>query len=173
MDVKLNSGRQLLAWLAGGIVAALLLAWAFPRAFPLFPADWRISQAEARTIALERFRDLGDLPDDPYVVTRVAEDSTLEHRLQELLKNMSRDQVAATRLSRSLMTWEVTLYERSARSSEWSYRARISPSGDVTALQLRIPPETPGESIESPEILDPLVDLDENLLGQILGIVAT
>ncbi len=74
--------RFVLAWVGVGIVAALVAVWAFPRAYPLFPTNWQISKQEAELIGLERLRDLGDLPANPYVITRLDEAAALEHRLQ-------------------------------------------------------------------------------------------
>ena len=69
-----RSWRKSVAWLLAGAAAALLLAWAFPRAYPFFPGDWTVARGEATAIALERLRDLGELPDDPFVVTRLDDD---------------------------------------------------------------------------------------------------
>ncbi len=53
--------RSLLLWLSWRppLGAVLLLAWAFPRAFPFLPRDWSVTRDEAAAIALERLRDLG------------------------------------------------------------------------------------------------------------------
>jgi hypothetical protein len=133
--------RFVLAWVGVGIVAALVAVWAFPRAYPLFPTNWQISKQEAELIGLERLRDLGDLPATPYVITRLDEAAALEHRLQVDLPSLNLLTVSDSHLAQSLLTWEVTVWEPGARAQEWSFHARVTPSGEVTELLQRIPPE--------------------------------
>ena len=150
----LKGNRYLLGWLATGVVAMAVVLWAFPRAYPLFPSDWQISKADARMISLERLRDLGELPDSPYVVTRIDEAAALEHRLQSELKAVDSRVLAESHLGESLLTWETTVWPPGARSQEWSHHARVTPSGIVTELLIRIPPDQsiepidPGEAIQ-------------------------
>jgi hypothetical protein len=128
--------------------AALVMAWAFPRAYPFFPHDWEISRQEAEAIALERLRDLGELPPKPYVIVAVDTSSELEHRLMSSLDTVDEEVIRESRLARDLMAWEVTVYDRKSRSMDWTYRARITPQGDVLQLQLRVPPEEDGGVID-------------------------
>jgi hypothetical protein len=109
------------------VAAALSLAWLFPRAYPLFPRDWEISKAEAEALALERLRDLGSLPERPYVVTQQEEAPALEYRLQRAMVSGDLGNLAASRLIQGLRTWEVTVFEPGARPAEWGFRARVSP----------------------------------------------
>ena len=46
-----ESYRKSLTWLAVLVTGALVCAWAFPRAFPFFPANWQVSRVEAEKIA--------------------------------------------------------------------------------------------------------------------------
>jgi hypothetical protein len=142
---KLNSA---LAWITVGVIAAVVLSWAFPRAYPLFPQDWEISRREAQAIALERLRDLGQLPAEPYVVTQQEEAPALEHRLQQSLLSGEVRDLGGSSLMQGLRTWQVTVFEPGATPFEWSYRARVTPSGDVTELMLRVPPEQEGGEID-------------------------
>lgn len=137
----MKESRSVLAWIGVGIIAALVVAWAFPRAYPLFPSDWQISKQEAEAIGLERLRDLGELPEDPYVVTRQDQAGALEHRLQMNLQSLDRQTVMKSHLAQSLLTWEISVWEPGARAQEWSYHARVTPSGEVTELLRRIPPD--------------------------------
>ena len=98
-------------------------------------------------IGLERLRDLGDPPQSPYVITRQDEAGALEHRLQISLPSLDRQTVLDSHLAQSLLTWEVTVWERSARAQEWSYHARVTPAGEVTELLRRIPPDQETGSI--------------------------
>ena len=127
--------RADLIWIVVGIVAALVAAWSFPRAFPLYPDEWSISSAEAEAIALERLGDLGDLPEDPYVVTRVDTRPVLETRLQEMLSDVGPEQVRSSALGQNLIAWEVVYYSRTGRSFDWTRRARISTTGEVSDLR--------------------------------------
>ena len=136
------------AWIAVGIIAALVVAWAFPRAYPLFPSNWDISKEEATALALERMRDLGELPANPYVVTQQEEAPALEHRLQLALLSDQNDGLMESRLVQGLRTWQVMVYEPGATPFEWSYRARVTPHGEDTELMLRVPPDQEGGEIE-------------------------
>lgn len=150
--------RQVLGWLGLGVVAALVAVWVFPHAYPLFPQDWRISKQEAELIGLERLRDLGDLPEDAYVVTRQDEAGVLEHRLQSHLDTLDRQTVLESHLAESLLTWEISVWESGARAQEWSFHARVTPAGEVTELLQRIPPSeqrgeiTPSEAQERADL---------------------
>ncbi len=143
-----HNHRLIFGWIAGGIAAALIATWAFPRAFPLFPQGLEISKAEAENIALGRLRDLGELPPNPYVVSVLEVESVLEHHLQRALQTETTATVIDSRLARGLLAWEVTVFRRDARPREWTYRARIDPRGEVTELRLRIPPEEEGGAID-------------------------
>jgi hypothetical protein len=143
-----KNARSILFWIALAVVAALVMAWAFPRAYPFFPHDWEISRQEAEAIALERLRDLGELPPKPYVIVAVDTSSELEHRLMSSLDTVDEEVIRESRLARDLMAWEVTVYDRKSRSMDWTYRARITPQGDVLQLQLRVPPEEDGGVID-------------------------
>ena len=140
--------REDLAWIVVGIVAVVAAAWAFPKAFPLYPHEWTVSKDEAETIALERLRDLGDLPESPYVITRVDTRPVLEARLQEMLKTIDASQAQDSALGRNLIAWEVVLYSRSGRSIDWTRRVRITPDGEVSELRSRVPAEEERDPID-------------------------
>ena len=57
--IHAESTRVIVSWLLAGVVAALVLVWALPRAFPFAAPGWQVTRGEATTIALERLRDLG------------------------------------------------------------------------------------------------------------------
>lgn len=147
----MKGSRYILAWLGAGILAAMVIAWAFPRAYPLYPTDWQVSKRDAELIALERLRDLGELPRHPYVVTRLDEAGVLEHRLQSALHNLDSETVASSHLAQSVITWEVTVWEPGARAQEWSFHARVTPGGEVTELLRRIPPDQSRGGISAEE----------------------
>jgi hypothetical protein len=128
-----------------------MAVWAFPRVFPLYPEDWSISKDEAEGIALERLRELGDLPSSPYIVTQVDTRPVLEARLQELLVDVGAERVRESALGQNLMAWEVVLYPRTGRSVDWSHRARITPAGEVSDLRIRIAPEEARDPIDEAE----------------------
>ena len=140
----MKQSRLVLGWIGVGVLAALVIGWAFPRAYPLYPDSWQISKPEAELIGLERLRDLGDLPERPYVVTRHDEAGVLEHRLQGALQSLGREAVVESFLAQSLVTWEITVWAPGARAQEWSFHGRVTPSGEVTELLRRIPPEQGG-----------------------------
>lgn len=143
----MKSIGSVLSWIAAGLAAILVLAWAFPRAYPVFPLDWRVSKTEAEIIALERLRVLGELPESPYVITRQDESPALEHQVLSHLDTLDRKKAVASHLVESVRTWEVTVWAPGARSQEWSYHARVTPAGEVTELLVRVPPDYQGESL--------------------------
>lgn len=154
----MRSSRFVLAWIGVGVLSALALLWVFPRAYPLFPRDWRIAKQEAEMIGLERLRDLGDLPANPYVVTRQDEAGALEHRLQSRLHLLDLEQVLTSDLVKNLLTWEVSVWAPGAQAQEWSHHARVTPAGEVTELLMRIPPDREGGGV-SPEEARGMADL--------------
>ena len=143
--------RWILGWLAVGVTAALVLAWVFPRAHPLYPRDWQVSKVEAETLAVERMRDVGELPDDPYVVTAFDSDPVVEHGLQNELRGRPRSEVLDSRLAREVIAWETQVYARDDRASDWSLRARVSAQGELLELRRRVPPEQEGGVIDVDE----------------------
>ncbi len=143
--------RFVLAWIGAGLVAALVLVWAFPRAYPLFPRDWEISKREAQAIGLERLRDLGELPRNPYIVTRLSEAGALEQRLQNHYEDLQQERWSDSELIKSLLTWEVAVWEPGARAQEWSHHARITPDGEVLELLVRLPTDQESGEISAEE----------------------
>ena len=150
--------RFVLAWIAAGVLAALVLVWAFPHAYPLFPKEWTVSKQEAQIIGLERLGDLAELPPRPYVVTRLSEAGALEQRLQNHFDDLDREQWEDSELVKGLLTWEVAVWEPGARAQEWSHHARIAPDGEVLELLIRVPLEQGGSDI-SPLRARELADL--------------
>lgn len=138
----MNDLKRTLPWLLAALAGAALIAWAFPRAFPLFPRDWQVTAPRAEAIALERIRDLGEPPADPYVVTDfVTGTGLLERRLLLSTDEFPADRLAESELGRRIFEWRVTVYEESAYPGEWAYRAEIAPDGTLTALRYRMEPD--------------------------------
>lgn len=132
--------RPLAVWLLAAVAGALLLAWAFPRAYPFYPERWQVTREEAVPIALERLRDLGELPRDPYVVARMAADPVLDRRLALA----GAGDPAALRdswLGRQVFRWGVTVYPPGGHAEEWFARAEVGSDGFVSVLSLRRPRE--------------------------------
>jgi hypothetical protein len=144
-----KNARSILFWTGLAVVAAVVMAWSFPRAYPFFPQDWEISRQEAEAKALMLLGDLGELPPRPYVIVAVDTSSELEHRLMSSLDTVDEEVIRESRLARDLMAWQVTVYDRKSPSTDWTYRARITPQGDVLQLQLRVPPEEEGGVIDA------------------------
>ncbi|HJX29314.1 MAG TPA: hypothetical protein VJ885_15500, partial [Thermoanaerobaculia bacterium] len=132
--------RGLLLWVLAGLLGLALLAWAYPRAFPLLPRDWTICRQEAVEIALERLRDLGEPVEDPYVVTVLATNLILERRLSAP-ETVNSD----PRLRSQVTTWEVYIYPPGTVRDDWLYRAVVSLSGELLSLRLRLDPQAEGQ----------------------------
>lgn len=143
---------DLLLWALAGLAGALLLAWAWPRAFPFRPEAWSVNRDEAAAIALERLTDLGEPVPDPYVVTTVRRDFFLERRLHLALDaGDGLERLRATGLPKQIVNWEVLVYPKIGQREEWVYQALVSPSGEVLELQLRLDPQAAGKTISPAE----------------------
>jgi len=141
--------KRILPWLLAAVAGAMMVAWAFPRAFPLFPETWTITAREAEAIALERLTDLGEPVADSYVVTDFTTGrGFLERRLLLSLDRVPADRIAESDLARRIFQWRVTIYEKGAYSEEWTYRVQVAPDGTVTALRRRLGPEAAAEPID-------------------------
>jgi hypothetical protein len=139
----MRNPRSIALWLIAGTAGLVLLAWAFPRAFPLLPKPWSVTRDQAVAIALERFRDLGEPVKDPYIVARLENDFLMERRLQRVADRRGVASVLAADLP-PLMNWQVVVYPRGAQQREWTYWSQISLSGKVLGLSLRLDPEARG-----------------------------
>ncbi len=139
--------RGPLLWLAGLGVAVAITAWAYPRAVPFFPEGWKVAREDAEAIALERLRDLGELPAAPYVVVRMDEEFFFERRMLEALRHTSREQLRGTDVAHHVLYWEVTVYPQGAPPGEWTHQARIAFDGDVLLLRRGFPKTEPGDPI--------------------------
>ena len=126
--------RKTLTWLAVLLSSAAVCVWAFPRAFPFFPADWQVSSAEAETIALEELRVLGALPENPYVVTRMDSDAGIEVRLIQASRDSGSAAARESTLRRRVLSWQVTVYAPQAQPADWSYQALVAFDGTVLSL---------------------------------------
>ncbi len=144
----MRNPRELLAWSAVGLAGVALLAWCYPRVFPLLPGGWDVSRSDAEAIALERMRDLGEPVADPYIVVRLRTDFQLERRLQLLATRglpVDLETWRASEPAQALMAWEVRVYAPGAVPGEWTYRALISRTGELLALRRETWDEESGE----------------------------
>jgi hypothetical protein len=146
-------GAGLVVWLLAGVAGLAAVLWVFPRVFPFYPETWTLNREEAVAIALERFRDLGEPVEDAFVVGRIATTAQVEDRLHRARPAGGADGATLDRLRHSLVArqvfdWQVTVYPPGARPGEWRYRARISTSGEVMDLVLRVPDTEPGGRLE-------------------------
>ena len=133
---------ELMAWAAAALVAALALPWIFPRAFPWFPWGWETNKAEAVAIALEHLRDLGELPDDPYVVAWLSFPRITERQLH--LSGRAPEEILEGRIAEDRIFWNVQVFAPGAHSSEPSYQARVTVYGELRRLQRQLR-ETEGQ----------------------------
>jgi len=134
----MRRARELLFWAVAGLAGAVLLAFAYPRVFPLLPEGWEISRAEAEIIALERMRELGDPVENAYVVVRLRTDIQLERRMQLLARASSGVDPRVLRASdpaQTLVAWDVRVFSPGALPQEWTYNALVSRTGEVLTLR--------------------------------------
>lgn len=147
--MKDRSRTEVIVWAVVAVVAAVLLAPLFHLVFPLFPDDWTLHQREAKEVGLERLRVLGDLPEAPYVITRVTKRSDLEYGL--LYGSSDPEEIQNSPLADWLMGWEVRVYEPGAGAGEWKYQARMSLDGELFELRRNVPPDEAAASLEPDE----------------------
>ena len=147
----MRNARSILLWLAVLAVGALATVWAYPRAVPFFPRDWTIDRAAAEGIALERLRDLAELPADPYVVVRMDDEFAVERRLQLALRGGDADRLRATEVARQTLYWEVTVYPPATSPADWTHQARIAFDGHVLALRRGFPKTAAAGAIDEAE----------------------
>ena len=133
----MRNSRDVLIWSAVGLAGVALLAWFYPRVFPLLPSEWDISRADAEAIALERMRDLGEPVAKPYIITRLRTDFQLDRRMQLLATEgaVDRQALRASEPAKALVAWDVRVYEPGALPREWTYRALISRTGELLTLR--------------------------------------
>jgi len=124
---------ELIAWALAAVVAVGALPWIFPRAFPYFPQGWEINKAEAEALALELLRDLGPVPEDPFVVSTLAIPSIYERRLQ--LTGESPEDLLDSRLAGNRIFWNVQVYTPGAPSNEVTMLARLGLDGELLAMR--------------------------------------
>ncbi len=145
--------RPLVLWLAVSLVGVLLLWLAFPYAFPLLSDDWQVTRSEARAIALERLRDLGEPIDNAYVVVELDGDGLLERRLLEELPAVGNEAVRSSLLAKAHRRWEVRVYSPGARVREWVYQCLVAFDGEVLALRRRLPRADAEEAIDETDAM--------------------
>ncbi|MFY9826393.1 MAG: PP2C family protein-serine/threonine phosphatase [Thermoanaerobaculia bacterium] len=147
----MKNPRSLALWLLAGVAGLVLLAWAYPRAFPLLPQRWAVSRAAAVDVALERLRDMGEPVRDPYVVAQLSRDILLERRLQLAVDGGRARDVWASELPGHLVAWRVHVYPPGAQRYDWTYEAVVSLAGKVLGLRHRLEPEAKGAPIQPQE----------------------
>lgn len=138
--------REPAVWALLGLVGAVAFAWAAPRVYPLLP-EWTTTRSEARDIAVELLRDLGDPVEDPYIVVTTRPQQDLDYLMQQAAREHGWDRVRAHPLRGYLVNWRVHVYRPGAHRDEWAYRADIGRDGSVLALERRFPEEMTSETI--------------------------
>ena len=133
-------------WLTAALIGTGVIAWLYPRVNPLFDIALEVDRATAKATALEQLAQLEEPIEDAYVVGVFQPDPALERRLQHLSRTGGQQPVRDSALREDTLAWVFNVYDGDARPGEWSQRAEISLSGDVMALQLRIPEEEGGEA---------------------------
>ena len=133
MSSNFTRRRRDLIWVMLGLAAVAALFWSFPRAYPLFPTGWTVSKEEAVDIALERIRDLGELPAAPYVLTHLDASPVLEPMLQA--SDSSATVLRASAPGRELMVWQVVVHRSLASGPHASSVCRSH--GSTPALRSR------------------------------------
>ncbi len=146
----MRNPRSIALWLLAGVAGVMLLAWAFPRAYPLLPRPLSVSRAQATAIALERFRDLGEPVRNAYVVTRLDANALMDRRFQWVADHRGLASLRDARLPPA-MAWRVAVYAPGVPLYEITYGAEISLAGKVTSLTLRLDPEAQGAALAPEE----------------------
>ena len=139
---SLIGSAEIVVWLVLAAAAVGVLMWAFPRALPFGPEDWRTRRGEAIEIALERLRDLGEPVEDPYVSATLLSPAALEMRLRRSGQELgwSQEELARTRIGRRINYWQVLVHRRDSSPNEWSYLIQVGLDGEVLTLLRGVPP---------------------------------
>jgi hypothetical protein len=137
---------EIAVWLLLGLAGLGVLITGYTWAFPFYPERWETNRSEATTIALERFRDLGPLPQGAYVVARLDREAAFENRLVEAARAGAL--LTGSPLLDQVTKWEVTAYAAAARAGEWIYRGWVSVNGEVLGLHWKVPETEEGESLD-------------------------
>lgn len=137
----MRHSRSLIAWALAGVAGALVVVWAFPRAYPLFPPGWTVAKQDAEAIALKQARWLGPLPEGALVVTHLRPAFLLERRVQLRLPSETGPRLPGSRPAREIVVWEVSIFAPGARANAWTYRVLVTPDGEVTGAILKVAPE--------------------------------
>ncbi len=145
----MHKTRVWIAWMVAALAGAAVAFWAFPRAFIFAPEHWSLTREQARSLALERFTALGEMPADPYVVVELDDNASLERRLLGFVDQVGVEKLRESPLAGQVLRWRVTVYEPGKRPGEWTYRATLSPSGELTTLRLGVAPGEAAEAIDS------------------------
>jgi len=141
-----------IGWVVTGVVAAVALGWTFPQAYPLFPTRWSADRATAEAVALEHFRDLGELPERPYTVVLHDTDQTLEARLRKMAEGEAREVVLDSKLAEEITGWRVSVYSRS--EPHWLFRGRVTSSGRLVRSEVWTPPGEASGSIDAESAIE-------------------
>ena len=102
--------RGLISWALAGLAAAAVCAWAFPRAFPLRPAEWRLHRGEAVEIALDALREVGETAEDPWIAAGLQVSPAVEHRLASSAVPGPEAELRDSLPGRRIVRWRVLLY---------------------------------------------------------------
>ncbi|MEO8504964.1 MAG: PP2C family protein-serine/threonine phosphatase [Acidobacteriota bacterium] len=139
---------QLLAWLVAGIAAATMVAWAYPRLFPLVHFGWTLSREEAEARALEYARDIGPPIENAYVVTQPHGADLVERRLDLAIPELGATKLAASPLAERLEVYETTIFPPKGTPREWAYTVtQTMRGGRLLALEAHVQPEVVGKPL--------------------------
>ena len=138
-----------IAWAVAALAGAAVAVWVFPRAIAFAPERWSLTREQARDLALDKLATLGEMPQDPYVVVELDDNPTLEWRLLGFVDDVGAPKLRESPLAGQVLQWRITVYEPGKRPGEWSYRATLSPSGELTSLRRGTPPNEAAEAIDS------------------------
>lgn len=141
----MNRWPVLIAWVLTAILGLAVAAWIFPRAFAFYPRTWNITRQQAVELALARFSELGEAVEDPYVAAELTDNIGLEMLLLNSAATADPDVLRESLLGKRIVGWRVTVYEPGAPPNQWTYRTAISFAGELSSLELRVPPEEAGE----------------------------
>ncbi len=143
--------KHLILWLVLASGALAVFSWVFPRVYRFLPERWEVSRGQAIEIALERFRELGEPVEGAFVEASLDYFDTIGYRLFLLGGERASSNPALKLARQQLLGWEVLVYAPGKPPGSWTYRARISPSGQVDVLRLRVDPDQESGAIAEDE----------------------
>lgn len=131
--------RDTIGWGLAAILGFAATLWLYQHLFVFAPRDWTTTREQAVEIANASFPRLGPQIEKPYVVAELRDDYLLEKQLHDAQARTDLATLRQSPLAERVVGWRITVYEPAAQPDRWTYRATVSPKGELISLRLQVP----------------------------------